>query len=368
MVVEGRAVVGRGAVVGAGTTRGAVDVVGAAVGRGTAGGGPAVIGAYGRTGAGGRGGRVVDPLRVGGGTDAVGWATGGEDARPEVAGPPAARGTVGVGAGGEGAVVGTLWTVGAAAGATGGSGADRRGIRSGEGELPAGRAAGCGAGVGGASTQARDRRGTGTVAASSSSSFSSSSSVRSGSTSAREGRRGGAMGPFGLDADPGCGPGSGSIGGRPPSRGTTGCSWVTSAASFGSSGSAAGSARRGRSGGSSTSDLGSGRGAGIGSGACGTGAGTNPLDRRGTYATAWSASPDSVSNARRGRVTRSVFQARSDGAQGCDAFHPERTRSDPAKWFPGGHRWPTVDLSAPSTTHERISLPCRPCTAPATTV
>ena len=256
-----------------------------------------------------------------------------------------------------------------AAGATGGSGAERRGVRSGQGGPLAEAGVEPGGDASPGSTQARDRRGTGTVAGSSATS--SSWLVRSGSTKTRDGRRGGAGGSSGLGVGVGCrGAGPGATGVRPGSGRTAGCSWASSAALFGSSGSAGGSARRGRGGGSSASESGSGSGLGsdgAGSAGCGSGAGTNPLDRRGTYATAGSVSPGSVSNARRGRVTAPVFQARPVSTQGCVALDPERTRSGPAKGFPGGPRCPTVDMSAPSVTQERNPLSCRPCTAPATT-
>ena len=159
-----------------------------------------------------------------------------------------------------------------------------------------------------------------------------------------------------FDDDPGSRVLPGSADAEAGSRCTAGYSWVTSAASLSTSGSAAGSARRGRGGGTSALEAGS----GAGSAAAAPRSAPARADRgrheparpAGTYATDWSTSPGSASNARRGRVTRPVFQSAWRRAQGCDAFHPESTPSDPAKWFPDGDRWPTVD-SIGITNHPR---------------
>ena len=344
---------------------------------GPRGGGPAVIGAYGRTGTGGRGGRVVDPLRVGGGPTAAGWAAGGEDARPDgrgSAGGPGSRRSRGGGA--------TEPAVGDDSGPVGaGRRCDRRqrcGPAAASARARAGcrrdATAGCGAGVGGGvhpgpgPPRHRDRRRLLVL-------------VRLvvvvgalGSTSARAGRRGGAGGPASglecrcgrLSAPARAGDRAARLAvprhdrlllGRPrpprPAR--------PAPAGGQRSATGAAAARRPR----TSARAGVPRPAPA---ACGTGAGTNPLDRRGTYAD----DRVGVLGFALERPPRSCHERQSfrRGARRLRDVTPSTLSAPGATQQSGSPAvidGRTVDVSAPSTTHERISLPCRPCTAPATT-
>jgi hypothetical protein len=119
----------------------------------------------------------------------------------------------------------------------------------------------------------------------------------------------------------------------------------------------AGRARRGRGAGSSTSS----------SSSSASTPEIGPLERRGTYLTTGSAASDSSRSARRGRITGTVSQAFRRLAQGSNAFVPEGTRSLPAEWFRRPRSCRIVDVYARHTTFERTPIPCRLCTAPATT-